>query len=99
MALAVEFSPEPINLGVWSLIESPCVACCRLNSEKVCVGCYRHISEIVDWNRRTDEENSAILQKVAIRMHEATSQNFPDTETRPITQAEWLAAKKLLRSG
>lgn len=79
------------------MIESPCVACCRLNDDKVCVGCYRHISEIVDWNRRTDEENSAILQKVAIRMHQASSHNLSDMETSPITQAEWQAAKAAAR--
>jgi uncharacterized protein len=76
------------------VVESPCVACCRLNSEKVCVGCYRHMSEIVDWNKRTDEENSAILQKVAKRKHEALMQNLPETDTSPITQAEWQAAKQ-----
>jgi uncharacterized protein len=75
------------------VVESPCVACCRLNSAKVCVGCYRHITEIVDWNRRADAENYAILQKVADRKQRAELQGLPDEETSPITQAEWQAAK------
>jgi uncharacterized protein len=79
------------------VLESPCVACCRLNSEKVCVGCYRHISEIVDWNRRTDEENSAILQKVAKRKQHASCNALPEGDTSPITQAEWQAAKIIAR--
>lgn len=75
------------------MVESPCVACCRLNADKLCVGCYRHITEIVDWNRRTDDENSAILQKVAKRKQDAVSQRLNEADTSPITQAEWQAAK------
>ena len=76
------------------MVESPCVASCRLNSDKLCVGCYRHISEIVDWNKRTNEQNAAILQKVAIRKQHAAKQVWPESETSPITQAEWQAAKR-----
>lgn len=78
------------------MVESPCVAACRLNTNKVCVGCYRHISEIVDWNKRNDAENAAILQKVALRKQTATEQEGP---TSPITQAEWQAAKIAARLG
>lgn len=80
------------------MVESPCVASCRLNSDKLCVGCYRHISEIVDWNKRTDEQNIEILQKVAKRKQLAASQNMPQGETSPITQAQWQAAKSLTRT-
>ncbi|WP_215398555.1 DUF1289 domain-containing protein [Rheinheimera oceanensis] len=78
------------------MVESPCVAACRLNTNKVCVGCYRHISEIVDWNKRNDAENASILQKVALRKQTATEQKGP---TSPITQAEWQAAKIAARLG
>ena len=78
--------------------ESPCVACCHLNSEKLCVGCYRHITEIVDWNRRSDAENYAILQKVAQRKLKAEQQPAAAEETTAITQAEWQAAKALVRA-
>ncbi|MAD75419.1 MAG: DUF1289 domain-containing protein [Rheinheimera sp.] len=78
--------------------ESPCVACCRLNSEKLCVGCYRHITEIVDWNRRSDAENYAILQKVAQRKCKAEQQPAADEETTAITQQEWQAAKAIVRA-
>ena len=80
------------------MVESPCVACCRLNADKLCVGCFRHISEIVDWNRRTDEENSAILQKVAKRKQDAAQSGAVEGETSPITQTEWQAAKLQIRS-
>lgn len=75
------------------MIESPCVASCRLNNDKYCVGCLRHITEIVDWNKRTDEENAAILHKVAKRKQVAAFQSIVEGETYPITQAEWQAAK------
>ncbi|MBV2131079.1 DUF1289 domain-containing protein [Arsukibacterium indicum] len=78
--------------------ESPCVACCRLNSEKMCVGCYRYITEIVDWNRRSDAENYAILQKVAERKAQAKRDEATTAQpTTPITQAEWQAAKAAVR--
>ncbi len=80
------------------MIESPCVACCRLNADKVCVGCYRHITEIVDWNRRTDDENAAILQQVAIRKRQAEHAGGNEGFTSPITQAEWQAAKQQVRN-
>ncbi len=81
------------------MVESPCVACCRLNSEKLCVGCYRHISEIIDWNRRADEQNAAILQAVAKRKQHAARHNLPEGDTSPITQAEWQAARLKARQG
>ena len=80
------------------MIESPCVACCRLNADKICVGCYRHITEIVDWNRRTDEQNSAILQQVAERKRQALAEGLVEQHTSPITQAEWQAAKQQVRN-
>ncbi|MEO3879670.1 MAG: DUF1289 domain-containing protein [Pseudomonadota bacterium] len=80
------------------MVESPCVACCRLNADKVCVGCYRHITEIVDWNRRTDAENAAILQQVAIRERQAELAGNGEGSTSPITQAEWQAAKQQVRN-
>lgn len=76
------------------MIESPCVANCKLDSTKVCVGCYRHITEIVDWNRRTQTELILIMQQVAIRKVQYQQQDLNNIATSAITQAEWLAAKK-----
>ncbi len=77
--------------------ESPCVACCRLNTAKYCVGCYRHIIEIVNWNKQSAAENAAILQKVAERKQQAKQQPEHAGETTAITQAEWQAAKMASR--
>jgi len=76
------------------MIESPCVASCKLDQHKVCIGCYRHITEIVDWNRRSDTELSAIIQKVTERKVQYQQQDLRSIQTSPITQAEWLAAKR-----
>lgn len=76
------------------MIESPCVACCKLDSAKVCIGCYRHISEIVDWNRRSEAELAAIMQQVAARKIQYQQQDLTQLATNAITQAEWQAAKQ-----
>jgi predicted Fe-S protein YdhL (DUF1289 family) len=74
-------------------MDSPCVACCKLNNDKICTGCYRHIEEIVDWNKRTDAEHLQILQRCAARRQEIDAQNSP---TSAITSVEWQSAKQAL---
>jgi hypothetical protein len=79
------------------MLESPCIASCRLNRDKLCVGCFRHITEIVDWNRRSDSENMAILQKITQRKANAELAGTELEATTAITQAEWQAAKAAVR--
>ncbi len=74
-------------------MDSPCVACCKLNNDKICTGCYRHIEEIVDWNKRTDAEHLQILQLCAARRQHIDAQNSP---TSAITSVEWQNAKQAL---
>jgi predicted Fe-S protein YdhL (DUF1289 family) len=74
-------------------IDSPCIACCKLDAEKVCIGCYRHISEIANWNRKTDSELQAIMQLVTQRKIQYQQLDLQQMATSPITQAEWQAAK------
>ncbi|SEA31583.1 DUF1289 domain-containing protein [Alkalimonas amylolytica] len=76
-----------------SRIDSPCIASCKLDQDKICIGCYRHISEIANWNRKTDTELDAIMQQVARRKRQYADMNHHSIETSPITQAEWQAAK------
>lgn len=71
-------------------MESPCVACCRLNEEKICVGCYRHMDEIVDWRRKTPEE----YQQIAINIQQRKAVARCLGETVPMTEAEWKAARE-----
>ena len=70
-------------------MESPCVACCRLNEDKICVGCYRHMDEIVDWRKKTPEEYQQI--SLNIQKRKAVARSLGDTV--PMTEAEWKAAR------
>ena len=42
-------------------IESPCTRNCCLDKQDVCLGCYRHIDEIVGWQQRSEEAKKKIL--------------------------------------
>ncbi len=74
-------------------MDSPCVACCKLNHDKICTGCYRHIEEIVDWNKRPDSEQLQILARCAARRQQVDAGQSPTTA---ITSAEWQSAKQAL---
>ena len=43
-------------------IKSPCVRNCCLDDKDICLGCFRHIDEIVGWQQATDERKKDILQ-------------------------------------
>lgn len=75
-------------------MDSPCIASCKLNNDKICVGCYRHIEEIVDWNKRTDTEQLQIINRLAERKILVDGQAHLPTSA--ITQSEWQAAKARL---
>jgi len=48
-------------------ITSPCVRNCCLDKEDICVGCFRHINEIVGWNNFADEDKKQILENTKQR--------------------------------
>lgn len=75
-------------------MDSPCIASCKLNSDKICVGCYRHIEEIVDWNKRSEAEQLQIMANLALRKSKVDGQ--ASQETSAITQSEWQEAKSRL---
>ncbi|MBY6187744.1 DUF1289 domain-containing protein [Marinobacter hydrocarbonoclasticus] len=73
-------------------IDSPCVACCKLDEQDVCLGCYRTLSEIANWNRRTDAEKAEILARLPGR--KAASVASEEAPTYPITRKAVLAVKE-----
>ena len=75
-------------------MDSPCIASCKLNSDKICIGCYRHIEEIVDWNKRTDAEQMQIIAHLAERKSKVDSETPQPTSA--ITQSEWQQARAKL---
>jgi predicted Fe-S protein YdhL (DUF1289 family) len=48
-------------------IKSPCINVCELNSAQICVGCWRHIDEIVAWRQLSDEQRRAVIARSANR--------------------------------
>lgn len=51
-------------------IKSPCQLICTYDTDNVCVGCYRTVEEIANWDRYTDEMKLKVLENTAIRRAE-----------------------------
>ena len=49
------------NSNQAEMISSPCVRNCCLNEQDYCLGCYRHLDEIVGWRRYSEAERLAIM--------------------------------------
>ncbi|RLV60053.1 DUF1289 domain-containing protein [Parashewanella curva] len=71
-------------------MQSPCVARCGLNDDDICMGCYRHITEIVNWGQFDDIKKSDILAKVTLRKQEFIGQE----NTQILSREKWLKAKE-----
>lgn len=56
-----------------SSIDSPCVRNCCLDDEDFCLGCGRHIEDILQWQRVDDSERAAILVRASQRRAQARS--------------------------
>lgn len=59
-----------MNEPVWTRKEaqSPCVNICVVDREsRLCIGCFRHISEIAGWGSRSIEERAQILSELPDR--------------------------------
>lgn len=48
-------------------VKSPCINICKLDKNKICVGCYRTIDEIAHWTKYTDEEKIQIKRIIETR--------------------------------
>jgi len=46
-----------------NVIASPCVRNCCLNNDDICIGCFRHLDEIMDWQSASNDKKSAIIIK------------------------------------
>lgn len=45
------------------MIESPCINQCSLDENNICSGCYRSISEIIEWSEKSLDEQRDIIKK------------------------------------
>lgn len=48
-------------------VKSPCISVCVIDDADVCMGCYRHTSEIVDWLVFDDEDKREVLKRCTRR--------------------------------
>ncbi|MDB6061122.1 MAG: hypothetical protein JWM78_1225 [Verrucomicrobiaceae bacterium] len=44
-----------------SEIKSPCINICELDDREICLGCWRHIDEIVAWSALDDSARRAVI--------------------------------------
>nr|WP_276312945.1 DUF1289 domain-containing protein [Shewanella zhuhaiensis] len=73
------------------VIQSPCVARCGLNDEDYCMGCLRHIDEIVGWSQASDERKLEILASLPARKKALEGEN-----NQPLSRAKWLESEARL---
>lgn len=71
------------------VIHSPCVARCGLNDDDYCMGCYRHIDEIVNWSRADDAQKAQICSQLADRKAQFEGQK----NSQILSRAKWLASE------
>jgi len=51
-----------------SPVPSPCTGACRLDAERICIGCGRRLHEIVAWMDAGDERRLQIRAAAAARL-------------------------------
>jgi len=44
-------------------VDSPCVGVCRVDTDFICIGCGRHIEDIMRWRDMSDAERQAALDR------------------------------------
>ncbi|WP_081225595.1 DUF1289 domain-containing protein [Pseudoalteromonas luteoviolacea] len=49
------------------IVASPCIRNCCLNDKDICIGCLRHIDEIVGWGSKSSQEKLDILARCESR--------------------------------
>ena len=69
------------------------MAHCGLNQDDFCMGCFRHIDEIVAWSGASNKQKSHIIAKLPLRK----AQQQGGENTQLISREKWLAAEKRLK--
>ncbi|MFK0312158.1 DUF1289 domain-containing protein [Pseudomonas sp. NPDC090233] len=55
--------PKPLYSNVSPAVPSPCINVCRLNEQRVCTGCQRHVEHIREWRSADDERRRQICRE------------------------------------
>ncbi|WP_053148556.1 DUF1289 domain-containing protein [Pseudomonas sp. Pf153] len=61
--------PKPLYSNVGPAVPSPCTSVCKLNEQKICLGCFRHVDDIREWRSADDERRRAICAEALRRKH------------------------------
>ncbi|MBM3104919.1 DUF1289 domain-containing protein [Pseudomonas sp. V1] len=64
---------KPLYSNVSPAVPSPCISTCRLNEDKVCIGCFRHVEDIRQWRSADDQRRRQICQEAQSRRQQAGS--------------------------
>ncbi len=56
-----------------SPVDSPCVRNCCLDGADICMGCGRHLEEILQWHRASEHEREIILKRASVRLAQLQS--------------------------
>ena len=59
-------------------VKSPCRNICKYNKQRICIGCYRTLDEIVRWPSYSEEEKKKVLEAVADRREDNTGLGYYD---------------------
>ena len=49
---------------------SPCISRCNLTDDKVCSGCFRSLSEIMEWSEASNKRKQIIVVNAEQRQHQ-----------------------------
>ena len=49
------------------MIQSPCIRHCSLNTNGVCLGCFRTTQEISNWRKMNEQEKEEVCSKIRLR--------------------------------
>nr|WP_256356560.1 MULTISPECIES: DUF1289 domain-containing protein [unclassified Pseudomonas] len=59
--------PKPLYSNVSPAVPSPCSGVCRLDEQKVCLGCFRHVEDIREWRSADDDRRRVICAQASER--------------------------------
>lgn len=51
-------------------LTSPCISRCNLTDDKVCSGCFRSLSEIMEWSKASNKRKKIIVVNAQQRQNE-----------------------------
>lgn len=62
---------KPLYSNISPTVPSPCVSLCRLDEQKICIGCFRHVEDIREWRSADDARRRVICEQARQRKAQA----------------------------